>query len=472
MRYQSLRILAATALLISPQLVFAQRSFPYSWNWQRGPASGSVTLTSLGARADGSDAAGTTAALQRAFQANLTGEIVVTPGTYLIDNSRGPVIVYGFGGTLRFEDGAQFVYTNSNESGISFGGGTGAKILGYRGTYRTMPGTRINDHQQLGFYQTIDTEVDGAVIQGSPAAGILAFQTTRAKISDTTIIGTMADGVHLANTQDTQVTKLTTRDTGDDGLAFLNYGMFMDYSGGTASDISIYNSKARGITVVGQSNVSISDFRVESTSSSGILCAADPNFNTRVPSSVRFSGGSIVNAGTLKPLGGNQFGIEFFHQESCSFSNIEVVGSGDRGLGGVAPNGRVSVQNVRVSGNGSNEAFAFHQTSLVEISDSTAQTVPSYGFYFSQVGTVVARNLSAIDVSQNFSLNRAIWFDGVNTITASNLSVIDRKDKPTGYTVGAGQCTSATRGSISLGAVAIRNGALRIENTCRALQIQ
>ena len=58
-------------------------------------------------------------------------------------------------------------------------------------------------------------------------------------------------------------TNLTTRNTGDDGLAFLNYGTFTNNTGGTANNINVYNSQARGITVIGQSGVTITTFHVE-----------------------------------------------------------------------------------------------------------------------------------------------------------------------------------------------------------------
>ena len=302
--------------------------------------------------------AATTAALRAAFTNYPTGQIIVPPGTYLIDNSAGPFVVNNFSGIFQFQTGAQLVFTSNSNGAMWFSGGSGARIYSYSGTYQTLPESRVNNSEHLKFLNTTDTQLTNATVEGSLASGILFFESVRPVISGATITNTMADGLHLANTQNAQVTNLTTRNTGDDGLAFLNYGAFTNNTGGTANNINVYNSQARGITVIGQSGVTITTFHVENTSSSGILCGTDPNFDTRVPSSVTFSQGTIIGAGTLAPVAGNQYGIEYFNQNSCTFSNIQVTGSGTRGLGGTAPSGSVTVSNVQVTGNQSAEAFA------------------------------------------------------------------------------------------------------------------
>ena len=59
-----------------------------------------VSVTSLGANSDGTNSAATTEAFQRAFASNPKGEIIVPPGTYLIDNSAGPLTINNFSGKL------------------------------------------------------------------------------------------------------------------------------------------------------------------------------------------------------------------------------------------------------------------------------------------------------------------------------------------------------------------------------------
>src|SRR5262249_1968993 len=142
------------------------------------------------------------------------------------------------------------------------------------------------------------------------------------------VVNSLADGVHFANCQNAQITSLTTENTGDDGLAFTNTASDShNYTGGLATDIAIHNSKARGIAVAGQSDVIISGFIVDTTSSSGIICLEDTAYNTRVPDRVRFANGVIKNAGSLIPMGGNQYGIEFSRVNGATFENIDVFGA-------------------------------------------------------------------------------------------------------------------------------------------------
>ena len=108
---------------------------------------------------------------------------------------------------------------------------------------------------------------------------------------------------------------------------------------------------------------------------------------------------------------------------------------------------------------------------VVAISDSTAESVPAYGFYFNQINTLTARNLTALNTSQTFTLHRAIWFDNVTTVNATNVQVVDNQTSPTGYIVGAGQSLVTSTGSVSLATSAIQNGALQIQNYCPKLTI-
>ena len=84
----------------------------------------------------------------------------------------------------------------------------------------------------------------------------------------------------------------------------MNYLSAPDRTGGQATNITVRNSAARGISVVGQSLVRISDFRIENTSSSGVLCGQDSFWKTRIPTGVQFSSGHIWAAGRLGANGG------------------------------------------------------------------------------------------------------------------------------------------------------------------------
>ncbi len=426
----------------------------------------SVTVTSYGAFPDGTHPAQTTAAFKNAFSENPSAQIIVPPGVYAIDNSSGALMVTNFTGELRFQGQAQMVFNTPGRGGLWFSGGAGAHIYRLRMTYSQPPSVRVNNEEALKFLNTTDTLLSDVSITYSPASAVLFFQCVRPKVMNAVVRQPLADGTQFANSQDPQIVNFSADHPGDDGLSFVNYANFSDSSGGTAENITVTGSAAHGISVLGQSNVVVSGFVINGTSASGLLCGADPAYNTRASAGVRLAHGIIQNAGTVAPVGTNRYGIEFSLQSSCTFSDIEVQGSAGRGVGGMAPSGRVRLSGIRVSGNLSGEAFNFYQTQLVEVSDSTADTSPDVGFYFNQCNTVVANNLTTINVSRTNPLARAIWFDSDHLISGSNFSIVDTQSTATGYVVGSGQSSVVVnvRGVIRGINAILETGQLSIQN--------
>ena len=336
----------------------------------------SVSVVGLGAMPDGSNPSGTTAAFRAAFSMAPNGLIRVPAGNYAIDNGGGPFMVNNFSGQLEFEGGARLVFQNSQNGAIWFTGGSNARIRGLRIVYAIAPAFRNSPQEGIKFSGTTDTFLMDTTVENSPAAGILFYDSIRPHVVNALVHDTMADGLHFANCQDPEVSGLTTYNTGDDGLTFVNYSQYTDRPGGTATNLVIRQTKARGIAVVGQSDVVISNFVVDGTASSGVLCGQDQSYNTRVSDRATFANGVIRHAGTVSPATGNNYGIEFNAPVSCSFSNIEVESSAGRGVGGMAPQGRVRIQGVRVKGNAQNEAFSFFQTGAPR-SSSSAYTPPA-----------------------------------------------------------------------------------------------
>ncbi len=432
-----------------------------------------VNVIDLGARSDGTDAVQTTAAFLKAFASNPAGEVVVPAGSYLLDNSSGAIVVHDFNGQLSFKGSALLVFTANTKGGMWFIGGTGARVQGLRATYQSAPTRRNSPEEEIKFSDTIDTSVSDISVSNSPAAGVLFYNCIRPKVTNAVIRDTWADGLHFANCQDSQATNVTAINTGDDGLAFVNYAAGPNNTGGAAYNVTVRDSQSRGIAVVGQSNVTISNFSVDDTASSGLLCAYDSAYNTRKPANVLFSSGTVSNAGKPNKPIGNNYGIEYDGQVSCSFSDIQVTGSAGRGLAGMSPDGSVSVANVRISQNREGDAFSFFKTSQVRVSGSSADTAPGYGFFFGQCGTVVATGLSARNSGQSGSLHRAIWFEDNHSIAASGLTVLDTQTQPTGFIVGSYDSSDGSQSGVINGITSgIDHGSLSIQNQSRNLRLQ
>jgi polygalacturonase len=426
-----------------------------------------VNVQTLGAFANGTNAAATTAAFQSAFNNYPNAQIIVPAGTYAINNASGPLTINNFSGQFIFEGGAQLIFTSNELGGLLFVGGSGATVTGLTANYSTPPTYRNSPNEMIKFSGTTNTTVTNITVYNSPAAGILFYDSTNPKVAGATVIDSLADGLNFSNCQNAQVTNLTTQNTGDDGLSFVNYAQYPNLTGGFAQNISITNSKARGIAVVGQSNVTVNGFQIQNTSSSGVLVAQDTAYDTRVPANVLIENGTINGAGTLAPLTGNQYGVEYNAQTSATFTNLTVIGSGGNGFSGASPKGTVTLSGVTVESPGANSVgFNFYQTRTVHATNLTATEIPSYGFMFYQSSTIVASGLTAIDTAVSDSLRRAIWFEDSASISATNLNIVSAAGEA--YVIGCYTDTgyAAPTGSVKNISAQVTGGALAIQNSC------
>ncbi len=204
----------------------------------------------------------------------------------------------------------------------------------------------------------------------------------------------------------------------------MNYSAYPNLTGGLAQNVVVTNSKARGIAIAGQSNVTVNGFEIRNTSSSGVLVALDTAANTRIPSNVVIENGTIHDAGTLAPLVGNQYGIEFNSQESVTFANIAVFSPGDSGLSGTAPSGSVRVENVTVNSPRHGLGFLFYRTQNAELTSSTSHDTPSYGFLSLQSNQVVLRDVTVTNAGMTDPLKRAVWFEDTKMISSTFVHVV------------------------------------------------
>lgn len=427
-----------------------------------------VSVTSLGANSGGTNSAGTTEAFRRAFASNPKGKIIIPPGSYLIDNSDGPLTINNFSGQLAFQGAAQLVFTNNTKGGLLFVGGSGAIITGLRATYATPPAERHSPNEEIKFSGTTNTILTNTVVQNSPAAGILFYDSINPNVTNATVLNSRADGLNFSNCQNARVTNLHTENTGDDGLAFVNYSSYPNLTGGLAQNIVITNSKTRGIAVAGQSNVTVNGFQIRSTSSSGVLVAQDTASNTRIPANVFIENGAIYNAGTLPPLVGNQYGIEFNAQESVTFMNVAVFGSGNNGLSGTAPTGSVIVNNVTINSPLRGLGFLFYQTQNVQVISSTAHNTPSYGFLSLQSNQVVVEGLTVTNAGVTDPLKRAVWFEDAKAIRISSINIVSDAGMANVIGCYTGPGYAASSGSVKTINFHMNRGgkALSVENSC------
>jgi parallel beta helix pectate lyase-like protein len=376
-------------------------------------------------------------------------------GEYKIDNSKGAnsnekaVFIEGFSGTLEMASGASFVFTDNTQGGLYFhytGGAKGPTLTGVTTKYAQLP-TKRNSTAAVTLDGATDPVVKNVSVTGSTGGGLALWGCTRPVVEGATIKDTMADGVHFGTCMNGKATNVSTENTGDDGLAFVNYGK-ADMTGGSATNIKVVRSKARGITVVGQSGVTIDQFSVDGTRAPGILCAHEGEpYYTGVPDKVTFKNGTIDNGGALEGgKEGNNYGIFWNQVGEIHFSKIEVRKPGNRGVTGAAkaftqthrdgktearPAGTVHLDGITVT---DAPASGFNlQGGTYRIGTLTARDTGETGFAVADAELLAYGTLTAARTSKKATLHRAFDFLGNRRIDGKELHLDDDQATPTGY---------------------------------------
>jgi hypothetical protein len=269
----------------------------------------------------------------------------------------------------------------------------------------------------------------------------------------------MADGLHFANCQDGRADRITTQDTGDDGVAFVNYDKGPPNTGGLAINLLITNSKARGVAVCGQSGVTIRDVVVNDTSGPGVLCEYDSEaWFTRQPDDVVIERVRITNGGRAdasKP----DCGLRISEALRVHASQITIVTPGTHGVWVSGSAGVTTLLDISVksaAGDGILLKDGTNTVDRVNIAETGFHGVMVVGCKRFEYGTITVRNGSKAN-----SLHRAVCIEGTARVFGTRLWVQDDQDTPTGYVVGA---YGTQKGDLGTIVGQLTKGSLSVEN--------
>ncbi len=413
-----------------------------------------ITPQMFGAIADG--VANDKAAIVAAFAVSTTSAIVFPPGTYLVDNSAGEIAVSNFAGTVSFLGGATILFTDLNHYGLVFTGGTGAVVTNVKVGYQTTP-TSLTGKIPLEFDATTDTLITGCTIINSPGGGLKFDECIRPKATNINVLSSFSDGIGMYNCQDGEVSDVTIANTGDDGLSYVNFTAKANYDGGLASNIIVTNSFAAGIKIAGQSGVTICNFHIDGTASSGVHVQTDTG--TRTPANVFISDGIIQNAGSVSPPAGNQWGVEIGSSTSVTIDNVNVLSATGIGIGG-SGNDFIHVSSCYVTGNGS-AAMELNSNGTLIVEDITSENSPVYAYAFTGNTRLVANNLTAINAFTSGAPNRPFYFVSNSLILADGIHLVDDQNPATGTRVYEATNTAGTLANITY---QLPNGVFAFEN--------
>jgi hypothetical protein len=232
--------------------------------------------------------------------ANTSRNVTLPPGQYYVDQAptKAHITVDNYSGTFAMQEGAQIHYLYPAGGGIKWRGGTGAKLI----NWESFHGGTVRDplDSALDFEATTNLTIDSATVHGAGGAGILIWDNTNSTIINSHAENTKADGMHIVAT-DATVRDWSAFNTGDDGLSFQTYTGQYPVASGTADGVTSIQSHARGITVLGSQNVTISNFVVRASRTSGLYIECnDPLYNDCVNKPVKnvlFEHGKVYDAG-------------------------------------------------------------------------------------------------------------------------------------------------------------------------------
>jgi len=237
------------------------------------PASGQVTVNvtapPYSAKGDGMDNDGP--ALQCALSSGYS--VYVPAGTYLVDNSAGPLVIRNFSNTLQFASLAEVTCNTPNKACLIFSGGTNPAFLNLHVTYSSVPTNDCRNGGTLCVTVMFDGQnspvIRGTFVENAWAIAISVNNTYNTQVLSTVIQHSTRDGLFLQDNQKIFVNDLVVTDAGDDCLGFHSTPAGNGRNGGTASNITCISTRGAGIAFAGGTDLTVSDFVVNGTSVRG-----------------------------------------------------------------------------------------------------------------------------------------------------------------------------------------------------------
>jgi len=263
-----------------------------------------VSVLDYGAKAD--DAVDDYAAFVAAIDAAKTSgkPVYVPPGNYILGDilTIDGVKVQGAGKFL-----TTITSTNPKRGSIDLKG-NGVELSNLKHVYKTtVPrGDGSNEKNSITVRGAKNFKIQDVYVSKSSTAGIMVtYGSTNGTVSGNTLDSTGADGIHMTGgSSHITVENNIVRQAGDDTIAVVSY---IDSDVNPVNNITIrknnvgYGSKARGIAVVGGTDVTISNNSVQDTNMAGVYVAVEASYNTRNVDRITVSNNVINHTGIAQP---------------------------------------------------------------------------------------------------------------------------------------------------------------------------
>ncbi|MDI4648617.1 right-handed parallel beta-helix repeat-containing protein [Cohnella hashimotonis] len=257
--------------------------------------------------------------------------------------------------------------------------GNNAKLSGVKHVYQTTVarGDGSNEKNSITVRGATNFTIDGVYVYKSSTAGILVQGAAKGgTITNNTVDSTGADGIHITDgSSDILIEKNTVKATGDDTIAVVSYAQ----DGPAVHDVTIrgndvgYLSKARGIAVVGGTDVLIEDNSVKDTHMAGIYIAVEANYNTVNVDRITVKNNTIDHAGIHEPE--NHPNVLIYASQgvidNVTFAGNTIKNAAHRGIG-VWGDGQIKdiyfTKNTLINAVGANTTF---KAGTIHLSNNT-----------------------------------------------------------------------------------------------------
>ncbi|OWA33909.1 hypothetical protein B9G55_16305 [Saccharibacillus sp. O16] len=334
----------------------------------------SLSVTSYGAAAnDGKDdlsafnAAASAAKAQGKTLSIPAGEFNLS-GVFTIDGIK----VVGAGKTSTI-----LVSTDPENGSIDLKGNK-VELRNLKHEYKTTVarGNGAHEKNSITVRSATNFVIDNVQVNKSSTAGIMiTYGASNGTISNNVVENTGADGIHMTNSVNAMtVENNVVRGAGDDCIAVVSYKDGADLP---VRNITIrgndvgYNSQARGISVVGGTDVLIENNKVQETQMAGVYISVEGSYNTQDVNRVKINGNTINHTGIQEPQ--NHPNVLVYASQgvidNVEFNNNMITNGAHRGIGvwGDATIKTITFrQNTLVNTNGAATTFSNGTINLID----------------------------------------------------------------------------------------------------------
>lgn len=236
--------------------------------------------------------------------------------------------------------------------------------------------------------------IDNVKVRNSATAGILSSGGIRGSITGCFVKNTLKDGIHMTNvTQDVLISGNRCDSTGDDGIAVVSYVS----QGAKCNNIQITgnevkNGSARGISVVGGNNVTISDNTITNIVYAGLYIGSEATVTSYGSTNIQGSNNTLDSTGASSPesyasiqiYGRADYPTENVKFEGGSASNCRYIGvtvsNPSEAIDSTTKN--VKIIGMTITGAPGNNGFGLYAAGGTDITfqNNTVDHFASYGF--------------------------------------------------------------------------------------------